>query len=282
MAEQHVRYDDGVVGQVDGMKVPRYAGLTHVRAAARGSRTSRTTTSRWSGCRSTAGSPTGPAPGSVRRTSGRPHACCARTTPRWTPSRSATPRWSTPATSPPTRSTSTRRSDQTREGLRALMTDAGRPVLSLGGDHTIALPALQAVHSLHGPVALVHFDAHLDTWDTYFDAPLHARHAVPARGRAGPDRQGPLGPRRHPRARSTTARTCSTTPSSGSPWCTAATSSGSASTAWSTASCERVGDQPVYVSIDIDVLDPAFAPGTGTPEAGGHDQPRAARGAPRR
>ena len=51
------------------------------------------------------------------------------------------------------------------------MTDAGRPVLSLGGDHTIALPALQAVHSLHGPVALVHFDAHLDTWDTYFDAP---------------------------------------------------------------------------------------------------------------
>src|SRR5260221_666538 len=39
------------------------------------------------------------------------------------------------------------------------------------GDHTIALPMLRAVTALRGPVALVHFDAHLDTWDTYFDAP---------------------------------------------------------------------------------------------------------------
>ena len=43
-------------------------------------------------------------------------------------------------------------------------------VVTIGGDHTIALPLLRAVHARHGPPALVHFDAHLDTWDTYFGA----------------------------------------------------------------------------------------------------------------
>ena len=43
-------------------------------------------------------------------------------------------------------------------------------MLTLGGDHTVALPMLRAVSAVHGPVAVVHFDAHLDTWDTYFGA----------------------------------------------------------------------------------------------------------------
>jgi agmatinase len=43
-------------------------------------------------------------------------------------------------------------------------------LLTLGGDHTVALPLLRAVSAVHGPVAVVHFDAHLDTWDTYFGA----------------------------------------------------------------------------------------------------------------
>src|SRR5215813_9734691 len=43
-------------------------------------------------------------------------------------------------------------------------------LLTLGGDHTIALPLLRAFAAIHGPVAVVHFDAHLDTWDTYFGA----------------------------------------------------------------------------------------------------------------
>jgi agmatinase len=43
-------------------------------------------------------------------------------------------------------------------------------ILTLGGDHTVALPMLRAVAAVHGPVAVVHFDAHLDTWDTYFGA----------------------------------------------------------------------------------------------------------------
>ncbi|MDH3563701.1 MAG: arginase family protein, partial [Gammaproteobacteria bacterium] len=44
-------------------------------------------------------------------------------------------------------------------------------IVSLGGDHTIALPLLRAMNHHYGQVALVHFDAHLDTWDTYFGAP---------------------------------------------------------------------------------------------------------------
>jgi agmatinase len=46
-----------------------------------------------------------------------------------------------------------------------------RKVVAIGGDHTIALPMLRSVVAEHGPVALVHFDAHLDTWNTYFNAP---------------------------------------------------------------------------------------------------------------
>src|SRR5699024_4603879 len=51
------------------------------------------------------------------------------------------------------------------------LTAGGRRLLALGGDHTIALPLLRAMHALHGPVAVLHFDAHLDTWDTYFGEP---------------------------------------------------------------------------------------------------------------
>ena len=49
--------------------------------------------------------------------------------------------------------------------------EPGSTLLSVGGDHTIALPLLRSVARTHGPVAVLHFDAHLDTWDTYFGAP---------------------------------------------------------------------------------------------------------------
>ena len=54
-------------------------------------------------------------------------------------------------------------------GARGLLDGVGS-MLTLGGDHTVALPILRAVAAKHGPVALVHLDAHLDTWDTYFGA----------------------------------------------------------------------------------------------------------------
>ena len=50
-------------------------------------------------------------------------------------------------------------------GARAL-TQGGTRLVAIGGDHTIALPLLRNAHDQHGPVALLHFDAHLDTWDT--------------------------------------------------------------------------------------------------------------------
>ena len=49
--------------------------------------------------------------------------------------------------------------------------ERARLLVTLGGDHTIALGMLRAVSQRHGPVAVIHFDAHLDTWDTYFGAP---------------------------------------------------------------------------------------------------------------
>ncbi len=69
--------------------------------------------------------------------------------------------------------------DQVREGIAGLLNTPEQRVMIFGGDHTIALPALQAINRVHGPVALVHFDAHLDTWDTYFGAPC--THGTPFR-----------------------------------------------------------------------------------------------------
>ena len=61
---------------------------------------------------------------------------------------------------------------QIQNRVQEVMGDRGRRIVSIGGDHTIALPNLRALHRKHGPIALVHFDAHLDTWDTYFNAPV--------------------------------------------------------------------------------------------------------------
>ena len=55
----------------------------------------------------------------------------------------------------------------------------GTRLMTIGGDHTIALPLLRSAAKVHGPVAVVHFDAHLDTWDTYFGAPC--THGTPFR-----------------------------------------------------------------------------------------------------
>ncbi|MCY7412706.1 MAG: agmatinase [Salinibacterium sp.] len=150
----------------------------------------------------------------------------------------------------------------------AAVLDTGAALLTLGGDHPIALPLLRAMHAKHGPLAVVHFDAHLDTWDTYFGADY--THGTPFR-RAS--EEGLLA-----------ADSCLHIGIRG-PLYTAddLTSDGDLGfeivhsvemDALGTAGVidrmrARVGDRPVYVSIDIDVLDPAFAPGTGTPEAGG-------------
>ena len=68
---------------------------------------------------------------------------------------------------------------QIEVGATELLNKVGG-IISLGGDHTIAVPLLRAINKkCNGPVALVHFDAHLDTWDTYFGAPY--THGTPFR-----------------------------------------------------------------------------------------------------
>lgn len=148
-----------------------------------------------------------------------------------------------------------------------LLQGCGR-LITLGGDHTIALPMLRAVHARFGPVAVVHFDAHLDTWSTYFGAEY--THGTPFRraseeGLLAPNRSMHVGIRGPLFARSDLSddsdlgfRLVDTM---------AVAELGVAATV--DRILERVGDSPVYVSVDIDVLDPAHAPGTGTPEAGG-------------
>jgi agmatinase len=141
-------------------------------------------------------------------------------------------------------------------------------LLTLGGDHTIALPLLRCVARRHGPVAVLHFDAHLDTWDTYFGAPY--THGTPFRraseeGLIDPARSLHVGIR-GPLYASTDLEE-STRLGYATVACTDYDRLGLDGVI--AAMRERLGDGPVYVSVDIDVIDPGMAPGTGTPEAGG-------------
>lgn len=155
--------------------------------------------------------------------------------------------------------------------IQERVTALGRRVkrlVSVGGDHTIALPLLRTVRERHGPVALVHFDAHLDTWDTYFGAAY--THGTPFRraweeGLLLKDQAvhvGIRGPLFSPEDLVDDAGFGFDIVSSSD-----VLAEGIAETVQHVR--RRVGDAPVYLSIDIDTLDPAFAPGTGTPEAGG-------------
>lgn len=152
-------------------------------------------------------------------------------------------------------------------GARALTQDGTR-LVAIGGDHTIALPLLRNAHDQHGPVALLHFDAHLDTWDTYFGAEY--THGTPFR-RAFEEGLLDTDALCHVGTRGPLYGTADLDDDErfGFGIVTSADVFRLGVDAVVTLLRERVGDRPLYVSIDIDVLDPAHAPGTGTPEAGG-------------
>jgi len=148
-----------------------------------------------------------------------------------------------------------------------LMTRVDR-LVTLGGDHTIALPLLRAMHKRHGPIALIHFDAHLDTWDTYFGMPY--THGTPFRrafeeGLLAADRSVHVG------IRGPLYSTQDLSQDAGMGFAIISTADIARHGVDLAISGirERVGGGPVYLSVDIDVLDPAHAPGTGTPEPGG-------------
>ena len=158
---------------------------------------------------------------------------------------------------------------QIEDGAYDLLQKTGGGIISMGGDHTIAFPLLRAVNKINkGPVALVHFDAHLDTWDTYFGAPY--THGTPFR-RAREERlflddasmhvgiRGPLYSRddiKNDESFGFKIIHCDDFQTEGIDKIVDKIK-------------KRVGNNALYLSIDIYVLDPAFAPGTGTPEIAG-------------
>jgi len=145
----------------------------------------------------------------------------------------------------------------------------GVKVITLGGDHSIALPLLRAHASKYGRLAVIHFDAHPDTWDTEFGEQKYS-HGTPFR-------------------RAIEEKLIDTSayiqigirgPTSGRKDYEDAIALGARMITIDEAMRlglggllneirRRVEGKPVYVTLDIDSLDPAFAPGTGTPEIGG-------------
>lgn len=145
-------------------------------------------------------------------------------------------------------------------------------IVSLGGDHTIVLPILRALHKVYGPISVIHFDAHLDTWPAYpgaitdqsrvthgtffyiaaqenlmTNSSIHAGIRCKMLGAGDIDNDNTVGFQ--------------------------LISTDDIDELGVTEIIKRirarVGDTPVYLSLDIDVIDPGLAPATGTPEAGG-------------
>jgi len=143
--------------------------------------------------------------------------------------------------------------------------DAGKHLVTLGGDHYVSLPLLRAHARKHGPLALIHFDAHTDTYGEggEFDHGTMFRRALDE-GLLQPDNSIQVG------IRTTYNRSNHPFEVMDAAWVNE----------HSATECiarirDRVGSAPAYLSFDIDCLDPAFAPGTGTPVAGGLSSDRA-------
>lgn len=136
--------------------------------------------------------------------------------------------------------------------------EAGVSVLALGGDHMVSYPLLKAHAARHGPLSLVHFDAHSDTWDMGDDLNHGTMfHLAVREGLVDPTRSIQIGIRTpNPETRGFTIVHADRLLAAGTD-----------------AIIEEihgvVGDSPVYLTFDIDFLDPAYAPGTGTPVVGG-------------
>jgi agmatinase len=170
-----------------------------------------------------------------------------------------------------------RRTTEQIDAALAPVLRAGIVPLVLGGDHSIVLGELRAQAAVHGPVALVLLDAHADTWDQYYGERYF--HGTPFRraveeGLLDPSRsllagmRGPL----YGRADLEVPLELGFEVIPGSELVTLTPER------YGERVRERIGDAPaVYMSFDIDVLDPAWAPGTGTPEVAGLE-PREALG----
>ena len=148
------------------------------------------------------------------------------------------------------------------------LSERAKKIVTIGGDHTITLPILRSLKAKHGPISVVHFDAHLDTWDSYFGADY--THGTTFRRASEEDLLDPEGCM-HIGIRGPlyAAKDLTDDKALGFQIFSSVEFQDLGVAAAIEKMKARVGNRPTYISIDIDVLDPAHAPGTGTPEAGG-------------
>jgi agmatinase len=137
--------------------------------------------------------------------------------------------------------------------------DAGVTPLSIGGDHFVTYPVIKALTKKHGPLSLIHFDAHSDTWtdeDGRIDHGTMFYHAA-KKGYVDPERSVQLGMR-------TVNKDTHGYLVLDADWLNSRGIEAAIEQVRS-----RVGDNPCYITFDVDFLDPSCAPGTGTPVCGG-------------
>ena len=138
--------------------------------------------------------------------------------------------------------------------------EQGTSLLSFGGDHFVTYPLLRSHSKIHGPISLIHFDAHSDTWEDDGDRIDHGSMFLRAA------REGIVVPEKSVQIGIRTQNNCT----HGfnilhAPWIH---SHGVQEVNKFVHDIVKSGD-PVYITFDVDCLDPAFAPGTGTPVVGG-------------
>lgn len=154
------------------------------------------------------------------------------------------------------------------EQALAPLVEAGVFPLALGGDHSVTLAELRVLAGRHGPLALLQLDAHGDTWDEYFgqryfhgttflraqeEGLIEPSASVQAGLRGSLFEDGDIESARELGFAVIACDQLRTLGPGG----------------YASLVRERIGSRPVFISFDVDVLDPAFAPGTGTPEVGG-------------
>ena len=145
------------------------------------------------------------------------------------------------------------------EAHAAKITGAGKMLVSLGGDHFVTLPLLRGTAATHGELALIHFDAHTDTYDEeekYNHGSMFYR--APKEGLIDPSNSVQVGIRTHYKRDGHEYQVID------------AHQANEQSAADTIAAIRaRIGDRAAYLTFDIDCLDPSYAPGTGTPVVGG-------------
>lgn len=158
---------------------------------------------------------------------------------------------------------------QIRQAAKTLVDSPATPIF-LGGDHSVSLPLLRAVAEKYGSVALVHFDAHSDLWEGYFGG--KDTHGTPFRraveeGLIDPSHSIQVGLRG-----SLYGEEDFVLPETLGLEMIAAPEAHAIGVQEIVRRIKaRAADKPAYLTFDIDVVDPTFAPGTGTPEVGGFD-----------